>query len=96
METRRVVDFDQPWLELLVQEDIKAENLKAGTAPSVVGEAGSVIVFQDWMSCDQSLDNHILQYTILIVILVAFLCQPACWNAHFNVIPDFLKVVSMI
>lgn len=60
METGGVVDFNQPRLQLLVEENIKSQDFKTGTAPVVIGEASAVVVLQNGMSCYQGLDDHIL------------------------------------
>lgn len=44
----------------MIQQNVKAQNLKAGTAGGVVGEARVVIMLEDGMSRDQSLYDHIL------------------------------------
>lgn len=44
----------------MVQQNVKAQNLKAGAAGGVVGEAGVVVVLEDGVSRDQSLDDHVL------------------------------------
>ena len=52
--------LNEPWLEFPVQHDVKAQDLEAGTASCVVGETGSVIVLEDWVGCNQGLDDHVL------------------------------------
>lgn len=61
-EENRVVCFhlQHPGSESVIQQHIKAQNLKAGAAGGVVGEAGVVIVLEDGMSRDQSLYDHVL------------------------------------
>lgn len=54
-------DLNEPWFEFPVQKDVKAQDLKAGTAPSVVGKTGTVVVFQNGVDGDQGLDDHILE-----------------------------------
>lgn len=44
----------------MVQQHIEAQDLEAGTAGGVVGEAGVVVVFEDGVSGDQSLYDHVL------------------------------------
>lgn len=52
--------LQNPGSESVIQQDVKAQNLKAGTAGGVVGEARVVIMLEDGMSRDQSLYDHIL------------------------------------
>ena len=49
METRGVVDFNEPRLELSVKENVKAKDLEACTATVVTGEAGTVVMLEDWV-----------------------------------------------
>lgn len=51
----------EPGLKLFVYEDIESEYFEAGTASVVVGEAGSVVVLQDWVCCYQRFYDHILR-----------------------------------
>lgn len=43
----------------MIQQHVEAQDLEAGTASGVVGEAGVVVVFEDGVSGDQSLYNHV-------------------------------------
>lgn len=52
--------LQHPGSESVIQQNIKAQNLKAGTAGGVVGEARMVIMLEDGMSWNQSLYDHIL------------------------------------
>lgn len=52
--------LQNPGSESVIQQDVEAQNLKAGAAGGVVGEARVVIVLEDGMSRDQSLYDHIL------------------------------------
>lgn len=52
--------LQHPGSESVIQQDVEAQNLKAGAAGGVVGEAGVVVVLEDGMSRDQSLDDHVL------------------------------------
>lgn len=52
--------LQNPGSESVIQQDVKAQNLKAGTAGGVVGEARVVVMLEDGMSRDQSLYDHIL------------------------------------
>lgn len=44
----------------MIQQHVEAQNLKAGAACSVVGEAGVVVVFEDRVGRDESLYDHVL------------------------------------
>lgn len=44
----------------MIQQDVKAQNLEAGAAGGVVGEAGVVVVLEDGMSRDQRLYDRVL------------------------------------
>lgn len=52
--------LQHPGSESVIQQDVKAQNLKAGAAGGVVGEARVVVMLEDGMSRDQSLYDHIL------------------------------------
>lgn len=54
------VHLQHPGSESVIQQNVKAQNLKAGTAGGVVGEARLVIMLEDGMSRDQSLYDRIL------------------------------------
>lgn len=41
--------LNQPWFQLVVKQNVKAQDLKAGTAAIVVGEAGTIVVLQNWV-----------------------------------------------
>lgn len=55
-----VPHLQEPWFQLAVKQDIKAEDLKAGTPTGVVWEAGSVVVAQNGMCCYERLNDDIL------------------------------------
>lgn len=55
--------LQHPGSKSVVQQNVKAQNLEAGTAGGVVGEARVVIMLEDGMSRDQSLDDHVLDVT---------------------------------
>lgn len=44
----------------MVQQDVEAQDFKAGTVKGMAGEAGVVVVFDDWGSRDHCLDDDIL------------------------------------
>lgn len=52
--------LQQPGSEPVIQQHVKAQDLKTGAAADVVGEACVVIMFEDGMSGDQSLYDHVL------------------------------------
>lgn len=52
--------LQQPGLELSVQQDIKAQDFKAGAVECVAGEAGVVIMLDDWVSRYERLDDDVL------------------------------------
>ena len=39
--------LQKPWLKPVIQQHVKAQDLKAGAASGVVGEAGVVVVLED-------------------------------------------------
>lgn len=52
--------LQHPGSESVVQQDVKAQDLEAGAAGGVVGEAGVVVVLEDGMSRDQRLHDGVL------------------------------------
>lgn len=56
----RVFHLQHPGFKPVIQQHIEAQDLEAGTACGVVGEAGVVVVFEDGVSGDQSLYDHVL------------------------------------
>lgn len=52
--------LQQPGFEFPVQQDVKAQDFKAGTVERVAGEAGMVIVFDDRVSGYERLDDDVL------------------------------------
>ena len=42
--------LQQEWLQFAIQDDVKAEDLKAGATSHMIREARPVVVFDDWMS----------------------------------------------
>ena len=52
--------LQHPGSESVIQQNVKAQNLKAGTAGGVGGKARMVIMLENGMSWDQSLNDHIL------------------------------------
>ena len=60
LSTEPPVYLEKPWLQLVVQQNIKPENLEAGRAVSVGGETRAIVVPQNRMSCHQCLDYDIL------------------------------------
>lgn len=55
-----VFHLQHPGFEPVIQQHIEAKDLEAGAASGVVREAGVVVVFEDGVSGDQSLYDHIL------------------------------------
>ena len=71
-----MVDFQQIWLALLVQEDIKAKYLKAHQIFDVCRLARPVAVRQLGLSRNQSLDNQILYFAHHFGDVVLLSAQP--------------------
>lgn len=44
----------------MIQQHVEAQDLEAGAAAGVAGEAGVVIMLEDGVSGDQRLDDHVL------------------------------------
>ena len=65
--------------KLFVDHHVKAEYLEAGTASYVVREAGTVVVFEDGMSRDKSLNDHIVNITPHLINVITMVLQP---NIH--------------
>lgn len=56
----RVFHLQHPGSEAMIQQHVEAQDLEAGTAGGVVGEARVVIMLEDGVSGDQSLYDHVL------------------------------------
>lgn len=63
--------LQQPGLESVVQQDVKAQNFKAGTVECVVGEAGVVVMLDDGLGRHDCLDNDILHISPYLLHVVA-------------------------
>lgn len=66
-----VFHLQDPGSEAVIQQHVEAQDLKAGAASGVVGEAGVVIVLEDGVSRDQSLDDHILDVVPQLLCVAA-------------------------
>jgi hypothetical protein len=55
-----LVYFNQPWLKVLVNHDIKAKNLEAHGVVIVIGLATSINMRHVGLSHYHSLDNYVL------------------------------------
>lgn len=67
-----MTDLQHPGSEPVIQQNVEAQDLEAGAAGGVVGEAGVVVVFEDGVSGDQSFYDHVLDVVphLLCVALV--------------------------
>lgn len=63
--------LQHPGFESVVQQHIEAQDLEAGAAGGVVGETCLVVVFEDGVSSNQSLDDHILNVVPHLLCVVA-------------------------
>lgn len=55
-----VFHLQHPGPKPVIQQHVEAQDLKAGAAGGVVGEARVVIMLEDGVSRDQSLYNYVL------------------------------------
>lgn len=55
-----VCHLQHPGPEAVIQQHVEAQDLEAGAAGGVVGEAGVVVVLEDGVSRDQSLYDRVL------------------------------------
>lgn len=58
--TQAVPHLQHPGSEPVIQQHVEAQDLEAGAARGVVGEAGVVVVLEGRVSGDQSLHDHVL------------------------------------
>ena len=63
--------LQQPGLEFAVQQNVEAQDLKAGAVECVVGEAGVVVVPDDGAGRDDGLDDDILDISPYLLYIVA-------------------------
>lgn len=63
--------LQHPGSEPVIQQHIEAQDLEAGTAGDVVGEARVVVMFEDGVSRDQSLYYHVLDVVPHLVYVAA-------------------------
>lgn len=63
--------LQQPGLEFVVQQDVKAQDFKAGAVESVVGEAGVVVMLDDGVGGDDRLDDDVLDISPDLLQVVA-------------------------
>ena len=60
-----------------VKQDVKPQDLKAGTALHMVGEAGAVVVLEDGVGGDDCLDDGIINVVPQFVHIHPFVLQVA-------------------
>lgn len=63
--------LQHPGPEPVIQQHVEAQDLEAGAAADVVGEARVVVVFEDGVSGDQSLYDHVLDVVPHLVRVAA-------------------------
>lgn len=63
--------LQQPGLEFVVQQNVKAQDFKAGTVERVAGEAGVVVVLDNGMGRDDCLDDDVLDISPYLFHVVA-------------------------
>lgn len=63
--------LQHPGSEPVIQQHVEAQDLEAGAACRVVREAGVVIMFEDGVSRDQSLHDHVLDVVPHLVCVAA-------------------------
>lgn len=63
--------LQHPGSEPVIQQHVEAQDLEAGAAGGVVGEAGVVIMLEDGVSGDQSLYDHVLDVVPHLVCVTA-------------------------
>lgn len=63
--------LQHPGSEPVIQQHVEAQDLEAGTAGDVVGETRVVVMFEDGVSGDQSLYNHVLDVVPHLVCVAA-------------------------
>lgn len=70
--------LQQPGLPLVVQQDVKTEDLKTGTCTStqILGKTGSVAVAKNRMCRDDGFDDDVLNISPQLSGVVAVLSQP--------------------
>ena len=59
-ERGRVIDLKHPWLQLLVQHDVKSKQLKA--AVGLLGLATAIDMLELGLDCDNRLHNDTLNF----------------------------------
>lgn len=69
--TCQVSHLQQPRPEPVIQQHVEAQDLKAGAAGRVVGEAGVVVVLEDRVGRDERLDDHVLDVAPHLLRVVA-------------------------
>lgn len=63
--------LQHPGSEPVIQQHVEAQDLEAGTAGDVVGETRVVVMFEDGVSGDQSLYDHVLDVVPHLVCVAA-------------------------
>lgn len=63
--------LQHPGSEPVIQQHVEAQDLEAGTAGDVVGETRVVVMFEDGVSGDQRLYDHVLDVVPHLVCVAA-------------------------
>ena len=53
-----MIDLQDPWFELLIEEDVEAKDLEAHRVLDIIWLAGTVSVSQLWLNSADSLDDN--------------------------------------
>jgi len=93
-EARRMVHFQDPRLQLIVQEDIKAQDLKAHGVLNVVWLTRSVGVGEHGLHRTQALDYHVLNVLKNFFAVEALLIDVAHREGHAPLVAHFVLVTA--
>lgn len=74
LEWWRLIYFDQPWLEIVVNHNVETQDLKTHGVVVVIWLARPVYVRHEWLSNDQGLHNDVL-YLVHYLVGISTLLQ---------------------